>query len=69
MNGSTTTIFKQLANLEQQVQSLKVRAYFSLPKKQRTISLYPQNSIDKSLKASRNQIWQEKYAKKIKGIS
>ena len=69
MNGSTATIFKQLANLEQQVQSLKVRAYFSLPKKQQTISLYPQTSINKSLKASRNQIWQEKYAKKIKGIS
>lgn len=70
MNGTaTTTIFKKLANLEQQVQSLKVQAYFNLPKKQQTVSLYPQDFINKSLKATRNQIWQEKYAKKIKGIS
>ena len=71
MNGptATTILFKKLANLEQQVQNLKVQAYFNLPKKQQTISIYPQGVIDKNLKATRNQIWQEKYAKKIKGIS
>lgn len=69
MNESSTTIFKRLTNLEQQVQSLKVQAYFTLPKKQQTVSFYPQESITKALRITRNQIWQKKYAKKIKGIS
>lgn len=69
MSRSTVAIFKKLANLEQQVQKLKVRAYFNLPKKEKTISFYPQESINKALRITRNQIWQEKYAKKIKGLS
>jgi hypothetical protein len=69
MSQTTTTIFKKLANLEQQVQKLKVQAYLNLPKSQQTVSLYPQNSINKALKNTRNQIWQEKYAKKVKSLS
>lgn len=69
MNQSTTAIFKELANLERQVQRLKVQAYFNLPKKEQTISFYPQESINKALRITRNQIWQEKYAKKIKSLS
>ena len=63
----TTVIFKKIADLEKQVQKLKVQAYFELPKNQRTNSAYPQTVISKALKETRNQIWQEKYAKKIKG--
>ena len=69
MSQTTTTIFKQLASLEQQVQKLKVQAYLNLPKIQQPIALYSQDSINKALKSSRNQIWQEKYAKKIKSLS
>ncbi len=69
MNQSTTTILKKLVNLEQQVQNLKVQAYFSLSKKQRANALYPQESINKALRATRELVWQEKYAKKIKGLS
>jgi len=67
--NQTVTIFRKLANLEQQVQKLKVQAYFNLPKKEQMISLYPQATINKSLIVTRNQIWQEKYAKKIKSLS
>ena len=69
MNGITATIFKKLVNLEQEVQKMKVQAYFNLPKKQQTISLYSQEFINKSLTATRNQIWQKKYAKKINSFS
>lgn len=69
MDQSTTTIFKKLINLEQQVQTLKVQAYFTLPKKQQTDSSYSQATINKALANTRNQIWQEKYAKKIKNLS
>lgn len=68
MIEKVATIFKKLSNLERQVQKLKVQAYFNLPKNKQTISLYPQESIDKALRFTRNQIWQEKYAKKIKGV-
>ena len=69
MNGTATIIYKKLSNLEQQVQKLKVQAYFKLPKEQQTISLYPMGLINKALKATRNQIWREKYAKKINSLS
>jgi hypothetical protein len=62
-------IFKKLSSLEQQVQKLKVQAYLNLPKKQKTISIYPENMIMKSLAAARNQIWKAQYAKRFKSIS
>ncbi len=61
----TATIFKKLSNLEEEVQKLKVQAYLNLPKEKQAISLYPQASINKSLKTARKQIWQEQYAKKV----
>jgi hypothetical protein len=64
-----TAIFKKLTNLEQQVQHLKVQAYFNVPKRQQIVSLYSQETVNKALKNTRNRIWQEKYAKKIKGLS
>lgn len=63
MNKTATTIFKKLTNLEQQVQKLKVQAYFNLPKIKQ--SVYPESSILKALKSARNQIWQQRYAKKV----
>ena len=56
-------------NLEQQVQQLKVQAYFDLPKARQSGGIYSESAITKALKSTRNQIWQAKYAKKIKGLS
>ena len=64
MNAVATTIYKKLAILEQQVQKLKVQAYLGLPKKQQIVSLYPQGSVNKAIKATRNQIWQKKICQK-----
>ena len=69
MNQTATTIYKKLTNLEQQLQKLKVQAYWNLSKKQQATFLYPQDAITKALKTSRGQIWRQKYAKKIKGLS
>jgi hypothetical protein len=69
MSKTATTIFKKLANLEQQVQQLKVQAYFDLPKTRQPSGVYPESAIAKALKFTRNQIWKAKYAKKIKGLS
>ncbi|MEK7106682.1 MAG: hypothetical protein AAB899_00645 [Patescibacteria group bacterium] len=62
-------IFKKLVTLEQEVQKLKVNAYFNLPKQDRPVSIYPEEAIRRAVEASRNQIWRRTYAKKIKGVS
>lgn len=62
-------IFKKLISLEQEIQKMKVEAYLNLPKQQRPASIYPEEAMRRAVKASRNQIWQRTYAKKIKGVS
>ena len=69
MNQSSETIFKKLTNLEQQIQRLKVQAYFTFPKKQQMNSSYSQDAIMKALRVTRKRLWQAKYAKKVKGVS
>lgn len=69
MNPSATTIFKRINSLEQEVQRLKVQAYFNLTKKGQQLEVYPESAVLKSLKATRKQIWQQRYAKKIKSLS
>ena len=67
--SEATAIFKKISNLEQEIQKLKLQAYFDLPKKKRLNSLYSQESVVKAVRSVRNKIWQEKYAKKAQGIS
>src|SRR3989344_2673382 len=67
--NQASAIFKKLVTLEREVQKMKVRAYFNLPKQERAVSLSPENAIRRAVEASRNQIWQRTYAKKIKGVS
>ena len=67
--NQTATILSKLVRLEQQVQKLKVEAYFSLPRARQASFVYPQEAINRSLISTRNQIWQQKYAKKVKGVS
>jgi len=62
-------IFKKLVTLEQELQKMKVQAYLNLPKRQRPAPLYPEETIRRAVKSSRDQIWRRTYAKKIKGVS
>lgn len=62
-------MYRKITDLEQQLQKLKVQAYFSLPKNIQNASLYSQAVIDKAMKTTRDQIWRDKYAKKIKSLS
>ncbi len=63
--NNTATIFKKLTNLEQEVQKLKVQAYFNLPKDRQGAGIYPQAEINNAIKLTRRQIWQKRYAKKL----
>jgi len=65
--SGATTVFKQLTDLERELQRLKIQAYFNLPQKPST--LYPEETIRRVLKSTREAIWQKRYAKKVKGIS
>jgi len=67
--SQTADLFRKLAELEQQVQRLKVQAYFSLPREEQARFVYPQQAIHRALRSTRNLIWQQKYAKKIKSVS
>ncbi len=62
------TIFRKITDLERKLQRLKIQAYFNLPRGRRS-SVYPEEVINKALRATRQAIWQERYAKSIKGVS
>ena len=67
--NQTGAIFKKLITLEQDIQKMKVHVYFNLPKQQRLVSLYPEETLRRAVEKSRSQIWRRIYAKKIKSIS
>lgn len=67
--NQASAIFKKLVSLEQEVQKMKVRAYFNLPKREQSVPLYPEESLQRAVGKIRNQIWRRTYAKKIKGVS
>ena len=68
--SQVATIFKKLESLEQEIQKMKVRAYFNLPKQERPISsVYPEEVVLRAAKKTRDLIWRRTYAKKIKGVS
>ena len=67
--SQAATIFKKLATMEQEIQKMKVRAYFNLPKRDRPVSIYSEDAIRRAVETTRNQIWRRGYAKKIKGVS
>lgn len=69
MNNTAATIYKKLTNLEREVQKLKLRAYFNLPKKKQEAATYSEESIMKALKSTRGQIWRERYAKRVTSLS
>lgn len=57
-------IFKRIENLEKQIQRLKLEAFFALPSKKK-VSFYPEKSLLRTIKQTRESIWQERYAKKV----
>ena len=65
---SGTAILEKLGRLEKELQRLKVEAYFALPKERRTAQ-YPQQTILRAFKRTRDDIWRSRYAKKIAGLS
>ena len=67
--SQVSAIFKKLVGLEQQVQKMKVRAYFNLPKQERPTSLYTEKAILRAVEVTRGALWRRDYAKKIKSVS
>lgn len=68
MKQSPAQFYEKLQQLEREVNRLKLETYFALPPKRR-LALYPEKAIQDSVREARNEIWQERYAKKVTGIS
>ena len=68
MNQSATQLYGKLLRLEKELNRLKIDTYFALPKKKQT-SLYPEKTIRDSAGQVRDEIWQERYGKKITRVS
>jgi len=49
-------ILEKISNLESELQKLKLEAYLQLPRKQRAFPRYPEQSILKAIKTTRNKI-------------
>ena len=64
MVNKISTIFNKLESLEKELQRLKVKAFFDLPKKKQKY-IYPEKLIRGSIRNLRKTIWQERYAQKI----
>ena len=63
-----TSIYEKLDSLEKELQRLKLEAYFKMSSKKKA-SVYPESLILRSLKKTRDEIWQKRYAKKVSRIS
>ena len=68
MKESAIQLYEKLQRLEQEFNRLKIDAYFALPKKKQT-SLYSERAIRDSVGQVRDEIWQERYGKKITRVS
>lgn len=63
---STKTLDQKIDQLERELQRLKVEVYFRQPHRQRPrLSKYTEPAILRAAQDVREQIWQEKYAKKM----
>ncbi len=65
---TATKIYRELTRLEKELQQMKIDAYRSLPRKERTASSYSEKAIARAVKEIRNQIWKERYAKKASRV-
>ena len=65
---SVNEVFEKINSLEQELQKVKIQAFFQLPKQKQKI-LYSEKSLQKALAKTRQEIWQKNYAKEIKNLS
>ena len=68
MKQSALQLYEKVQRLERDLNRLKIDTYFALPKKKQT-ALYSEKTIRDSVDRVRDEIWQERYAKKIARIS
>ena len=65
---SVNEVFKKINSLEQELQKIKIQAFFQLPKVKQK-SFYSEKSLQKAITNTRQEIWQKNYAKEIKNLS
>lgn len=65
---SVNEVFKKINSLEQELQKIKIQAFFQLPR-QKQKGFYSEKSLQKAVSNARQEIWQNNYAKTIKNLS
>lgn len=69
MNSTVaTTFYNKLAQLEREMQRLKLEAYRTLPPRAQRL-MYPEKNIQQAVRETRNAIWRKRYAKKVTRVS
>lgn len=67
---STKTLLRKLDQMERDLQQLKIAVYLKLPKRARPKrSRYLESAILRNAEQTREDIWQERYAKKMARFS
>lgn len=61
---TSTKILEKINGLEKDLQKLKIETFFSLPQKRQKF-IYPELTLRKAIKKTRESIWQKRYAKKM----
>jgi len=62
---TTQTIFRKITALENELQRIKLEAYWELSPRQRMEPKYPEQAVLNAVKLSRNKLWRKRYAKKV----
>lgn len=68
MSNQNINLLNKVRSLEKELQEIKLTLLFQLSKK-KLKSLYPQKKLFSTIRDLRKNIWQERYAKKIKDLS
>jgi len=68
MKQSAMQLYEKIQRLEKDLNRLKIDTYFALPKRKQA-SLYSEKAVRDSVSQVRDEFWQERYGKKITGIS
>jgi hypothetical protein len=63
-NKTSSKILDRIAEIEENLQKLKIEAYFGLPERKQKF-FYPEKSLREAIRSLRKSIWKERYAKKV----
>lgn len=65
---TTITLLNKINTIERELQEIKITTFLTLPTSVKPPSYYAEQALIKAAQSMREQIWQQQYAKKVKGV-